>query len=75
MCIRDSNVANNLSGVSLMLRSLMTRPQPDLHTLFTLHARARGRIVDDAQAARTAFGVDGGITPFDTDRIRAEFLV
>ncbi|CAB3722539.1 hypothetical protein LMG3458_04092 [Achromobacter deleyi] len=72
---RLNNVANNLSGVSLMLRSLMTRPQPDLHTLFTLHAQARGRIVDDAQAARTVFGVHGGITPFDTDRIRAEFLV
>lgn len=71
---RLNNVASNLTGVSLMLRSLMTRAQTDLHTLFTLHAQARGRIVDDANAARTVFGVDRGITPFDTDRIRAEFL-
>ncbi|WP_454673962.1 TerD family protein [Achromobacter pestifer] len=71
---RLNNVASNLTGVSLMLRSLMTRAQTDLHTLFTLHAQARGRIVDDAKAARTVFSVDQGITPFDTDRIRAEFL-
>jgi hypothetical protein len=71
---RLNNVANNLSGVSLMLRALLSRVQPDLHTLFTLHAEARGRQVDNADAAQTVFGVRDGITPFDTDRIRAEFL-
>lgn len=71
---RLNNVANNLSGVSLMLRALLGRPQTDLHTLFTLHAQARGRIVDDPATAETVFAVDRGITPFDTDRIRAGFL-
>lgn len=71
---RLNNVANNLSGVSLMLRALLTRAQPDLHTLFTLHAQARGQLVDRADAAETVFAVDKGLTPFDTDRIRAEFL-
>ncbi|WMD22355.1 TerD family protein [Achromobacter seleniivolatilans] len=71
---RMNNVKNNLSGVSLMLRALLTRPQPDLHTLFTLHAQARGRIIEDVEAAQTVFSVSAGITPFDTDRIRADFL-
>lgn len=71
---RLNNVANNLSGVSLMLRAMLARPQTDLHTLFTLHAQARGRLVGSADVARTVFALDSGITPFDTDRIRAEFL-
>lgn len=71
---RLNNVANNRSGVALMLRALLTRPQPDLHTLFTLHAQARGRLVDDGSQAETVFAIDRGITPFDTDQIRAQFL-
>lgn len=69
-----NNVHGNLVGVSLMLRALATLAKPDLHTLFTLHARARGTLVDAPDEADTVFGMDRGITPFDLDRIRAEFL-
>lgn len=70
----NNNVAGNLAGVSLMLRSLTSLVKPDLHTLFMLHARARGQVVAQADAADTVFGVHQGITPFALDRIRAEFL-
>jgi hypothetical protein len=69
-----NNVRSNLAGVSLMLRSLVELAKPDLHTLFTLHARARGRLVETAEAADTVFGVHQGITPFDMDKIRADFM-
>lgn len=74
-----NNVHNNLRGVGLMLRALTQRAWPDLHTLFALHAKARGELVGSAQAADVVFALDGQpgpqhITPFDLDRIRADFL-
>lgn len=69
-----NNVDNNLSGVSLMLRALVHTPRPDLHTLFDLHVRARGERVASAEQAQTVFAPDQGLTPFDTDLIRAEYL-
>lgn len=69
-----NNVANNLSGVSLMLRALVHTPRPDLETLFELHVRARGERVNSPQQAQTVFAPDKGITPFDTDLIRSQFL-
>lgn len=69
-----NNVRNNLAGVSLMLRAISQLRKTDLHTLFELHVRARGERVANPKAAQTVFAVDAGITPFDLDRIAAEFL-
>ncbi len=69
-----NNVANNLSGVSLMLRALTQLRKPDLHSLFDLHIRARGEQVADIESAETIFALDRGITPFDLDRIMADFV-
>jgi hypothetical protein len=69
-----NNVANNLSGVSLMLRAITGLRKPSLHTLFDLHIKARGRMVAAVEEAETVFAVNQGITPFDLDRIAAEFL-
>ncbi|WP_426216324.1 TerD family protein [Pseudomonas sp. DWRC2-2] len=71
---RWNNVDNNLSGVSLMLRALVHTPRPDLETLFDLHVRARGERVASLQQAQVVFAPDQGITPFDTDVIRSQFL-
>lgn len=71
---RWNNVANNLSGIALMLRAMSDLATPDLHTLFELHAEARGSEVDDPAEADLRFGPDGDIDPLDLDRIRAEFL-
>ncbi|MDG3007351.1 TerD family protein [Paludisphaera mucosa] len=69
-----NNVAGNLRGVSLLVRALTSLRKPDLYTLFDLHARARGEQTGDADAADSVFAVDRGLTPFDQDRIAAEFL-
>ncbi|MBH3405240.1 TerD family protein [Pseudomonas glycinae] len=71
---RWNNVGNNLSGVSLKLRALVHTPRPDLETLFDLHVRARGERVASPQQAQAVFAPDQGITPFDTDLIRSQFL-
>lgn len=71
---RWNNAANHLSGISLILRAMTALTTPDLHTLFELHARARGELVDSPEQADTVFSMSEGITPFDVDRIRAEFL-
>lgn len=69
-----NNVRNNLSGVSLMLRAVTQLRKADLHTLFGLHVRARGTLVDVPDQAETVFAVDRGLTPFDLDRITAEYM-
>jgi hypothetical protein len=69
-----NNVHNNLSGVSLMLRALTQLRKTDLHALFTLHLRARGEKMSEVESADSVFSIDRGVTPFDLDRIAAEFM-
>ncbi len=69
-----NNVENNLSGVGLMLRAMLGLRKPTLHELFSLHIAARGHAVSHPEEAGTVFAVDRGLTPFDLDRIAAEFL-
>jgi hypothetical protein len=57
-----------------MLRALVHTPRPDLHTLFDLHVRARGERVASAEQAQRVFAPEQGLTPFDTDLIRSEYL-
>jgi hypothetical protein len=64
----------NLRGVSIMLRAVTRLRKTDLHTLFGLHIRARGEAVGDLDQARSVFSVDRGVTPFERDRIAAEYL-
>jgi hypothetical protein len=72
----NNSVHDNLAGVSLMLRAMHQMVKPDLHSLFELHARARGRLVEYPHEAEMRFGIDrrAMVTPLDGDRIRAEFL-
>lgn len=69
-----NNVENNLSGVSLMLHALVGLKKPTLHRLFSLHIKARGSSVSTSAEAQHIFSVNAGTTPFDLDRIGAEYL-
>ena len=69
-----NTVRANLGGVGAMLRAITTLRKPDLFTLFALHAAARGGRVDRPEGADAVFAVDRGLTPFDHDRIAADFL-
>lgn len=69
-----NNVHNNLSGVSLMLRAMTQLRKTDLHTLFGLHVRARGELASAPDEADTVFAVGRGLTPFDLNRIAADYV-
>jgi hypothetical protein len=71
-----NSVASNLAGVSLMLRALHEMVKPDMHTLLSLHARARGTVVDSPENADAYFGTTRGctVTPLDGDLIRSDYL-
>ncbi|WP_088548230.1 TerD family protein [Paenibacillus aquistagni] len=69
-----NNVENNQKGMVLMGKAMSTLQKPDLHDLFTLHAKARGQLVASADEADTIFSVDQGVTPFDLEEIMAEYL-
>lgn len=69
-----NNVANNLSGVSLMLHALTSLVKPSLYDLFALHARARGELVALEADAKTVFSLERGLTPFEGDIISAHWL-
>lgn len=71
---RWNNVHNNLTGVSLMLRALTSMVKPDLQTLFKLHVKARGVIVEQQKDADVVFSLHEGVTPFCTDDIRSSYL-
>lgn len=74
MRLADNNVSNNLGGVSLMLQALTQLRKLDLHSLFEMHIRARGEFVGKVEEADSIFSVEQGITPFDLDRIMADFV-
>ena len=69
-----NNVENNQTGMRILGKAMTTLVKPDLYTLFELHARARGVLVDTKDAADTIFAPDARITPFDIDVIVAEYL-
>ncbi len=69
-----NNVHTNLSAVGMMLASLTTLAKPDLHTLFSLHVKARGTFAAVGEPADMTFSPDEGVTPFDVDKIRAAYL-
>ena len=70
----ENYVHANLSALATIVKGMATFVRPDLHTLLALHADGRGRCVDSPDDADVVFSPSAGITPFDTDLIRAEFL-
>lgn len=69
-----NNVEGNLPQMALLGKSITEVIKPDLFSLFTLHARARGTLVNSETDADTVFSLTKGITPYDLERIVAEFL-
>jgi len=72
-----NNVQNNQVGVAMMLRSLVETRKMNLHDLFALHVKARGKLVQDRADADTVFAVqegDASIGPFDLTKIASEFM-
>jgi hypothetical protein len=69
-----NNLQNNLSAVTVMLKSMTNLRKTTLYDLFSLHIKSRGEFVSDKNQADKIFSVDEGITPFQTEKIASEFL-
>lgn len=73
-----NNVENNLSGMTIMLRAMTSLKKLSLHELFDLHIAARGTRVESGDDAAQIFALealrDGDITPFDGERIAANWM-
>ncbi|MFC7440986.1 TerD family protein [Laceyella putida] len=70
-----NTVEGNQRGMVLMGKAITTLIKPNLYDLFQLHGIARGVLVEEKRGADTVFAVQEGITPFDMEKIMAEFLV
>lgn len=63
------------SQEALMLKAIATLKKPTLYDLFSMHVKARGKLVNNKEKADKVFSLHEGITPFDTDLIMKEYLV
>lgn len=68
------NVENMKGSVTLMGKSITSVKKATIHELMTLHASARGKIVDSKEDADIVVSMDGNITPFDIEKIMGEYL-
>ena len=73
-----NNVENNLSGMTIMLRAMTGLKKLSLYELFDLHIAARGTRVENRDNATQSFALealrDGDVTPFDGERIAANWM-
>lgn len=69
-----NNVETNESTMSIVGKTMTSLAKPNLYDLFRLHQEARGEITFDSEVAETVFSVEEGITPFDIEKIMAEFI-
>ena len=68
------NVENMKGSVTLLGKSITSMKKATMHELMTLHASARGTIVDNKEDADIVVSMDGNITPFDIEKIMGEYL-
>ncbi len=69
----QNNVHGNLGGIGVTLQSLANINKSNLWELLTLHARARGEMVETPEGADTVFSVADGL-PFRQEEIAANYL-
>lgn len=69
-----NNSRRNEDNLARMGKAIANLRKPTLYDLFSMHAEARGSLTTRRDEADTVFGLYEGITPFDTERIMAEFM-
>lgn len=70
----DNDVEGNHHGMMWLGKAMTTLSKPNLYDLFALHASSRGVRVEKRQHADTIFSLEEGVTPFDIERIMADFM-
>ena len=69
-----NNAHNNMSALAYNVKAITNMKKPTLFDLFTMHAKARGTIVEDKSKADTIFSLTDGITPYMFDKITSDFM-
>jgi len=70
-----NNIESNQATIEQKMAAMVTNYNKlSLYELFELQTKARGKIVETKVEAETIFSLDEGITPFDIDKINAEFI-
>ena len=70
----NSVETNRASLIDIVEGAMSLDNKPTLYDLFTMHAGARGEIVDDIEDAKTVFSWDGDVKPTDASVILSEYL-
>jgi hypothetical protein len=70
----SNNIEGNQQSLILMAKALTTLKKTTLYDLFDLHIAARGKKVNNKSEADTIFSIHEGITPFDIEKIMAEYM-
>jgi len=68
------HVENTKGGTIAIAQALTDLEKPTLYDLFTLHGEARGTLLADPAEAENIFSLTEGITPYDIEKITADFL-
>lgn len=71
----QAHIEGNRASVAHVVRAMVNLVKPDLYTLFSLHGRARGTLVEEMSEADACFGPEAEVTPFDLETIMAHYLV
>lgn len=70
-----NNVENHKASIEEVLKAMVTLDnKTSLYDLFTLHAEARGTLVNSSEEADLSFGFEGDITPYNIMEINSNYL-
>lgn len=71
-----NNVEANKASIEQVLKAILSLDnKPTLHGLLSLHAKARGVVVEKRKEADIVFGLEGDVTPRDINIINSNYLV
>jgi hypothetical protein len=71
--VRGNNIEMNFSAVALMVKGMFALRKPTLYDLFTLHALARGDLIEEEEDADLVFSVEKE-SQFDFENIIGNYL-
>jgi hypothetical protein len=69
-----NNFESNYFSTAKVAHAISSIKKFDLYELFSLHAKARGQLVENKEEADTVFSIHEGIRPYDIDKIMGEFI-
>lgn len=69
-----NNVHSNRNKITELLRSMVELKKPNLYDLFSMHAEGRGTLIEDKDKADVVFSLNEGVTPYDYEKVLAQFM-